>query len=336
MFIVKYSLFCYDKQTVKRSDKMTEYQKYQTLLGPIPKFLEKYLTLDILVRLQDISLICGMDYASPHAYDISFFISRFSHSLNVALITWRLTHDKRATLSALFHDVASPVFAHVIDYMNGDSLYQESTEEKTKDILYNHKELRRLLDEDNIDIEDIIDFKKYSIVDLERPKMCADRLDNTIGVGMQLVHKINLSDATLIINSISKTINEDGEEEICFNSLEAAQKMREANDAFNALTHSRMDNYMMNLLAEVVKKCLMLSLVTYDDLFTLTEHEMLDIIEQNQDIDRSLQELWFEFKTISHFNEVENNENVKNKIINPLVISKRLNNYKQDFRYLYR
>lgn len=302
---------------------MTDYQKYQILLGPTPEFLSKYLTLDILVRLQDISLICGMDYASKDAYDISFYISRFDHSLNVALITWRLTKSKEATLAALFHDVASPVFAHVIDYMNGDMVIQESTEEKTSEILYNHEELKSMLKEDNIDIEDILDFKKYSIVDMPRPKMCADRLDNTIGVGMQLVHKLDYKDALVIVKSLTKTINEDGEEELAFTSVEGAQKICVANDAFNALTHSKTDFYMMNLLANIVKRCLLLSLVTYDELFTLTEHDMLDIIEENQGIDVELESLWHEFKTVNKFKQ-EGSMEIKNKIINPLVLSKRL------------
>ncbi|MDE5630869.1 MAG: HD domain-containing protein, partial [Bacilli bacterium] len=222
---------------------MTEYQKYQNLLGPIPEFLKKYLSLDILLRLKDISLECGMDYASKHAYDIRFFISRYEHSLSVALITWHLTKDKKATLASLFHDIASPVFSHVIDYMNGDFINQESTEEKTYEILYNSKELRELLKIDNIDIKDIIDFKKYSIVDLPRPKMCADRLDNIIAVGMHIVHKIDFNDACLIISSLTKVINEDGEEEISFTSEKAVQKLIESNNAFNQLTHSKKDNY---------------------------------------------------------------------------------------------
>lgn len=302
---------------------MTTYECYQQLLGPIPKFLEKYLTLDILLRLMDISLECGMDYASKHAYDISFFISRFDHSLSVALHTWRLTHDKCATLAALFHDVATPVFSHVIDYMNGDTIIQESTEEKTLEILRSCHTLQKYLKMDGIELDSIIDFKNYSVVDLERPKMCADRLDNIIAVGLHIVHTLDFNDVVNIINSTSTTINEDGEEEICFSNLEASQKIREANDAFNQLTHSKKDNYMMLLLSKIVKKCLNLSLLQYDDLFKIGEHDMMDIIENNSTIDFELQEMWYEFKTITNFPHHEEVA-VKNKVISPLVLNERL------------
>ena len=84
---------------------MDEFILYQKYLGTIPEFLNKYLELDIMKRLKDISLLCGMEYASPYAYDFKFYISRFDHSLNVALITWRLNHCKTQTLAALFHDI---------------------------------------------------------------------------------------------------------------------------------------------------------------------------------------------------------------------------------------
>lgn len=156
-------------------------------------FLEKYLELPILTRLKDISLLCGMDYASSYAYDFSFYVSRFDHSLHVALWTWKLTGDKKATLAALFHDISTPVFSHVIDYMNGDFVKQESTEEKTAEILLDSKELQICLEEDEISMQDISDFKEYSIVDLPRPSMCADRLDNIITVGMTWVKQVDFS-----------------------------------------------------------------------------------------------------------------------------------------------
>ncbi len=302
---------------------MTTYEKYQKLLGPISEFLLKYLTLDILLRLQDISLECGMDYASKDAYDISFFISRYDHSLSVALNTWRLTHDKCATLAALFHDIATPVFSHVIDYMNGDTIIQESTEEKTLEILQSSAKLKEFLEMDGIELDSIINFKDYSIVDLERPKMCADRLDNIIAVGLHIVHTLNFNDVVNIVKATSKTINEDGEEEICFSNKEAALKIQESNDAFNSLTHSKKDSYMMSLLAKIVRKCLNLSLISYDDLFVMGEHDMMDIIEENQLIDYELENMWTEFKSIRDFPKCERVE-VKNKVVNPLVLSKRL------------
>lgn len=76
-----------------------------------------------------------MDYASKDVYDFKAKVTRFDHSLTVALLTYYLTNDKIMTLAGLFHDISTPCFSHVIDYMNKDYSNQESTEEYTKHII---------------------------------------------------------------------------------------------------------------------------------------------------------------------------------------------------------
>lgn len=301
----------------------SDYKVYQQHLGSIPEFLKPYLELDILKRLQDISLLCGMDYASPHAYNFAFYVSRFDHSLNVALITWKLTKDKKATLAALFHDISTPVFSHVIDYMNGDTVNQESTEEKTEEILRSSKELEKLLEKDGISIDDIHDFKKYSIVDLDRPHMCADRLDNIITVGMAWVQKLTSKDAINIINATTKSINEDGVEEISFTDRAIAEYIKLINDYINELTHTNNDTYMMLLVSNLIKRCIELNILEYDQLFLIGEHECLSIIESNLGKDEEIDHLYDLFKNISEFPIIEQPP-IRNKIVNPLVLNKRL------------
>ena len=110
-------------------------EQYLTMLGieEMPEFLIKYLSVPSLVRLKKIGYFCGMDYASKDVYDFQEVISRYDHSLTVALLTWKLTKNRIKTLAALFHDISTPCFSHVIDYMNKDYANQESTEEKTEE-----------------------------------------------------------------------------------------------------------------------------------------------------------------------------------------------------------
>ena len=163
---------------------MYEFYKKLLTINGLPEFLIKYLDCPSLVRLKKIGYFCGMDYASKDIYDFGEYISRYDHSFNVALITWNYTKDKRATLAALFHDVATPCFAHVIDYMNKDYANQESTEEYTERIVMGDNYLLECLKEDNILVDEIVNFKRYPIVDNNRPKLCADRLDGVILTGL--------------------------------------------------------------------------------------------------------------------------------------------------------
>ena len=179
-------------------------QRYLEILGidDISDELIKYLNVPSLVRLKNVGYFCGMDYASRDVYDFSEYISRYDHSLTVALLTWKLTKDLKTTLAGLFHDISTPCFSHVIDYMNKDYEKQESTEEKTYEVVMNDKILLEYLNNDNIDVMDIVDFKKYSVVDMDRPMMCADRLDGIILTGLYWTKSINLDDVINIINNI--------------------------------------------------------------------------------------------------------------------------------------
>lgn len=302
---------------------MDQYKMYQDYLGECPSWLEPYKELNIIVRLKDISLLCAMEYASKYAYDFLFGVSRYDHSVNTALITWNLTHDKVKTLAALFHDVGAPAFSHVIDYMNGDYVVQESTEEKTAEIMLASMDLRKLLIKDNIDINDILDFKKYSVVDLPRPSLCADRIDNTITLGLTWTKSIDISVIKNIIDEMHLVINEDGKEEIALMSHGIAAYLKVVNDEINKLMHTNSDTYMMMLAARMIKICLDLQLFTYDDLFKFGEKEVIDIILNNLNKSLELEDCWSKFIGIKDIPIIEQPE-IKNKIVNPLVRNRRL------------
>ena len=113
------------------------YNTYLSLLKNkgIPTFIKKYLDVPSLTRLKNVGYFCGMDYASKNIYNFKEYITRYDHSLSTALLTFKLTKNKIETLAALFHDIATPCFSHVIDYMNKDYENQESTEEYTSEII---------------------------------------------------------------------------------------------------------------------------------------------------------------------------------------------------------
>ena len=302
---------------------MNDYLTYKSALGDTPEFLKKYLELDIVKRLKGISLLCGMDYASKYAYDFKCYISRYDHSLDVALIVWNLTHDKRATLAGLFHDISTPVFSHVIDYMHKDFVNQETTESKTLEILMSSSELRKCLKQDGISLNEIADFKKYSLVDLDRPSLCADRLDGTICSGINWTKSIDGETSKNIINDLILVKNESNKDEIAFRSEECAKRFLELNDEVNLITHSNNDNYMMMLLADIVKLSIQLEIVDYESLYYLTESEVIDCIEDNLDLSSELKHKWNLFKNIKEIPSIEIPK-VKNKIISPIVVDKRL------------
>lgn len=284
---------------------------------------EKYLNVPSLKRLKNIGYFCGMDYASKEIYDFSGYVSRYDHSLTVALITWICTKDEIATLAALFHDISTPCFSHVIDYMNKDYIEQESTEQYTKDILNNDKYLLKCLKEDNIIIDEIVDFKKYTIVDNNRPKLCADRLDGVILTGLFWTKNLTIENVKNIIDDIEVFNNKENEKEIGFKSKKIAKLVVDINKSIDIYCHSKEDVYMMELLADITKMAINKNIITYEDLYKLDEEELIDILENCND-NEVLAKL-NKFKNIQ-LNEIPNFDMpiVKVRNLNPLVDGKRI------------
>ena len=237
-----------------------------------------------------------MDYASKDIYNFSTYISRYDHSITVAMLVYMLTHDELATLQGLFHDIGTPVFSHVIDYMNGDYVKQESTEQEASRIIKSDKYLLKCFKEDLINVHDIINFKKNSIVDNKRPKLCADRLDGIILTGIGWTKNISKDDIFEIVNDIVVYQNEYNEPEIGFLTSDVAKKVIEINKSIERACLSNEDNYMMQLLANITKLAIDKGYITYQELYHLNEIEMFSLFSAIKDLE--IRDLLYKFKNI--------------------------------------
>ncbi len=288
-----------------------------------PEFLKKYENTPSLLRLKKIGYFCGMDYASKDVYSFKEKISRYDHSITTALLTWNLSNNRIETLAALFHDISTPCFSHVIDYMNNDYKKQESTEEFTEQIIKKDEVLTDLLKKDFILVDDIVNFKKYSIVDNNRPKICADRLDGIILTGISWTKNIGKEDIKNILNNIKLYNNENNEYEIGFTDKEIAKKIVFVNKNINKYCHTNEDNYMMELLADITKKAINKGIIKYSDLYVMNEELLINLLSNS--VDTNIRNAISLFKIIKRNNipKIELN-NVKDRVINPLVNGKRL------------
>ena len=168
-------------------------KQYFNILSPnYPEWLNEYINTPEMERIGNISMDCGCDYTD--LFPKHPWLSNLDHSVGVALILWHFTGDKKQTLAGLFHDIATPTFKHCIDFMNGDSQNQESTEERTREIIENSPQIRLLLNRDGIKIDDVCDYKIYPIADNNSPKLSADRFEYNFSCGY-IIHRIwNIND----------------------------------------------------------------------------------------------------------------------------------------------
>lgn len=300
-----------------------DYDELQKYYCEVPEFLKKYLHLKVLERLKDIGMLCGIDYASHNYKYFEFYVSRYDHSFGTAMTVWKLTHDERYTLAALFHDISTPVFSHVIDFLNGDYVNQESTEEMTEVVLDSSRDFKEYIRRDGFTLSEIANFKNYSIVDLERPKMCADRLNNVMTVGMGWIGSLDLTGAKYIVDHISTDINEEKQLELSFTDSKAAEIYIDTNNSVNERLALPEDGFLTDLLVKIVRRCIERKYVKYEQLFFLKEKEMFKIIEDSCKIDSVLDKMYVTFKTIKEIPVIDVDHDLKLRLVNPLVKGRR-------------
>lgn len=256
-----------------------EIKEYYNILskGGIPEFLVPYIETKEMQKLAGISRSCGMIYSKIFNYK---WYSNLDHSIGVALIVWNFTKDKRQTLAGLFHDIATPVFQHTIDFMNGDYETQESTEELTIKIIGESKEIMNLLNKDGIKLEEVADYHIYPIADNDRPKLSSDRLEYTFSDGLGTTAKLwDLKDVKEIYEDIEVQKNEEGIEELGFKTKEIAEKFVNNMSKLSSMYIMNKVKISMQFLADIMKKMSDRNLITKEDLYTLTEKEMIERIE---------------------------------------------------------
>ncbi len=305
----------------------------------IPVLLEQLANTSEMRRLSDIGMHCGCEYTRfPFFRRARTPYTRLIHSVGVSKIIWNFTHDIRQAIAGLFHDIATPVFAHTIDFLQGDHLTQESTEDKTLLFIENSREITDLLKKYHICMEDVSDYHKYPIADNDTPMLSADRLEYTMGNGF-CVYNMELETLNSIYKDLTVAQNEYETEELCFQSIDAAKKFTEISLRNSRFFVSDEDRFSMQYLADIIRFAVENDILVSGDLY-LTENEVIEKLNTN----KKLSEMWKSYTEIfavaTSAEKPENqyyvNVSAKKRYIDPLVLvnnnTKRITEIDLDIR----
>lgn len=255
---------------------------YGVLSEDFPEFLIDYIETPRMQKQDGISCSCGKYYSK--LYDIELWYSSLEHSIAVALVIWHFTHDKKQTLSGLFHDISTPAFKHCIDFMNGDHEKQESTEYLTKTLITESKEIMNLLKRDDINVDEVCDYHIYPIADNDTPMLSADRLEYTLSNGLGQIKKIwDLDEIKKIYSNIIIIGKEDGTPEMCFKDIEIAERFVEVMSELSILYMDDKTRFGMQFLADIMKRMSELKIISVPDLYELSEKEIIEKIKNTKE-----------------------------------------------------
>ena len=244
-----------------------------------PLFLNRYLELPVLKRLEGVGLLCGTDWTP--LYKNRFYYSRLDHSLGVALIVWHFTHDKAQTIAGLLHDISTPVFSHVSDFRKGDMLTQTATEEPTAEIIRGDAGLARLLAEDGLTAAQVEDYHIYPIADNEIPQLSADRLEYMFPSGMALDGSWTMDEIRRCYNDLTILKNEDGQDELGFQHLEIAELYCEHFCMIGHILQLNENKLALHMLGQIMNQAEKEGVLTEADFMRLSEKEVINKLEKS-------------------------------------------------------
>ena len=305
---------------------------YFNVLEPnFPEWLNDYIETKELLKQRYISVTCGKIYSN--LFEIDFFFSSLDHSVAVALIVWHFTHDKKQTLSGLFHDIATPVFKHCVDFLNGDYMTQESTEDLTSKIIGSSKEIMDLLKRDNIKLEEVDDYHIYPVADNDTPKLSADRLEYSLSNALLTYKLSNVDDIKKIYSDVILDKDEDGTLELSFKSKETALEFVKITSKLSIIYREDRTRYSMQLIADIIKRLNEDGLITKEDLYNMKESEVIEIIENSKYKD--IFDTWKNSKNVKVSKEEPEkvyfvHHGAKVRYIDPLVNKKRISSISEE------
>ena len=239
----------------------------------MPSFLAEACATPSMVRLQDVGMHCGLEYTSyPYFAKVGAY-SRFAHSVGVAMIAYHFSKDRSQAFAGLYHDIATPCFSHVVDFLQGDHERQESTEEATRAMIQSDPKNLENLSKSQLDLEEVADYHAYPICDNDSPRLSADRLEYTLANFLHF-NLTSQAEAQSFYDDLIVAQNEDGQPEIAFQSPELAHRfgllMMKNADMYTR----KEDRYAMEMASRLLNSALKEGIIGKDDLYG-TERELI-------------------------------------------------------------
>ena len=231
----------------------------------LPPILAELAGTPPLLRLREIGMNCGCEYTAFPRFRQGRSYNRFLHSLGVGLIVWHFTGDPAQAAAGLLHDLATPPFAHVVDFLRGDHLRQEATEAGTREIIAGSPEIQDILARYGLNTDQVSDYHIYPIADNDSPRLSADRLEYSLG-NAENYGFADRSTLAALYKDLTVSENEDGQPELCFRNPELALRFARLALACSKVYVSAEDRYAMQALSDLLRAALERGVLREEDL----------------------------------------------------------------------
>ena len=135
-----------------------------------------------------------------------------------------------------------------------------------------------LLKRDGIKVEEISDYHMYPIADNDTPQLSADRFEYTFSNGMFLYGVLDLDMIKRFYEDIVILKNEDGIDELGFKTFEIVKEFVQTILPIFENYDSDNNRTVMQFFADIVKSMNVKGYITIDDLYELSEEDVINRI----------------------------------------------------------
>lgn len=242
-------------------------------------------------------------------------VTRYEHSIGVMIFIRIMGGSIEEQIAGLLHDVSHTAFSHVVDFALKNSM--EDYHEKIYDEIIEKSDIPKILLNNGYDYKDILfNEKKWTILEKDLPKLCADRVDYTLRDMYHYVY-ISKEDVERFLDNLT-VING----ELVITSIEIAEWFVDTYyKEVIGFFMNPLNIYGYDRLAKALKISLDLKEITLDDLLK-EDKEVYSLLENSKStkVLKLLREL--KEKVILTENKLEYDIFQKNKlrIIDPTVI----------------
>ena len=241
------------------------------------------------------------------------------HCIGVALILEKYTKENKQIIEGLLHGLNTPAFNEASKHMN-DSIDEKSV----YDIIVGSDKLFEYFLNNNIDIQDVCDYSKYSLAKSNGVKLDADSLEKILRISY-LLGNINIKELKSIYNDITVTKNEEGALEFAFDNYKIAEKFCKLSIDVARRYRSYETKISMKIVATLLELMIKRGEINVDDLYKYADKAIYEIGINSSDKRISLG--WQKLKEIdklyTKFNPVDDKfcvkVNVEARYIDPLV-----------------
>lgn len=241
-------------------------RELQSIYHPeLPPLLAELAATPPMQRLRQVGMNCGCEYTAFPRFRRGRTYSRYLHSLGVGRIVWHFTEDYAQAAAGLLHDIATPTFAHVVDFLRGDYLTQEATEAGTRELIDESPELQAILSRWGLDTDRVADYHCYPIADNDSPQLSADRLEYTLGNALNYGF-LTVAQIASLYRDLRVCSNEARAPELCFLHRDRGLLFARTALRCSEVYVSDEDRYAMQALCELLREALSAGVLQPEDL----------------------------------------------------------------------